>query len=299
MAKQTINIGAAANDNTGDKLRDVFAKLNSNFDEVYDILVFPADVTFVLSPGKTFGKYQNGDTAPWEGLTIREAIEDASLEYIAPVFNAFSVSGQDTTVEVGTTLTGTRTFTWTITQNSGTVPTVDIFDITANATLLAGTTNDGSQGPVTITTFQLNSNGATQQWRAIGNNTDPAETFNSSPFTVTSRFVRFFGPTASTPTNSSQVRALSSNAFQTANGNTFTLNTGTTQTKFVVALPPDRTISQVIDLDAFNQVITGEYVLIGTISVNDIGSTPRTYNLYEMNIGTPYSGNHRHQITTA
>ncbi|MFC0305283.1 SGNH/GDSL hydrolase family protein [Rhizorhabdus histidinilytica] len=35
MAKQTINIGAAANDGTGDNLRAAFGKTNSNFDELY------------------------------------------------------------------------------------------------------------------------------------------------------------------------------------------------------------------------------------------------------------------------
>lgn len=35
MAKQTIGIGTAANDGTGDPLRDAFDKVNDNFDEVY------------------------------------------------------------------------------------------------------------------------------------------------------------------------------------------------------------------------------------------------------------------------
>jgi len=35
MAKQTVNIGTAANDGTGDPLRTAFDKLNDNFDEVY------------------------------------------------------------------------------------------------------------------------------------------------------------------------------------------------------------------------------------------------------------------------
>ena len=38
MAKQTINIGATANDGTGDQLRTAFDKVNDNFNEVYDEL---------------------------------------------------------------------------------------------------------------------------------------------------------------------------------------------------------------------------------------------------------------------
>jgi len=36
MSKQTIVIGATANDGTGDPLRTAFDKCNDNFDELYD-----------------------------------------------------------------------------------------------------------------------------------------------------------------------------------------------------------------------------------------------------------------------
>ena len=36
MAQQTINVGSTANDGTGDKLRDAFVKVNSNFTELYN-----------------------------------------------------------------------------------------------------------------------------------------------------------------------------------------------------------------------------------------------------------------------
>ena len=35
MAQQTINIGSAANDGTGDPLRTAFDKINDNFTEIY------------------------------------------------------------------------------------------------------------------------------------------------------------------------------------------------------------------------------------------------------------------------
>ena len=35
MAQQTIDIGAAANDGTGDPLRDAYDKCNDNFTELY------------------------------------------------------------------------------------------------------------------------------------------------------------------------------------------------------------------------------------------------------------------------
>lgn len=234
------------------------------------------------------------------GSTILNRTYDSILQavlvpYINPVFNSFSVTGQATTVEVGTTISGSKTFTWSIAPGSGTVPTIDIFDNTASSTLLAATPNDGTQA-VTVATIQLNANAATQSWKGIGNNTSPAGTFNSSNFVVTARFFDFFGNTSSNSTTSAQVRALPQNVFHTG-AFTNNLNTGSTNTIFEYAC--QCTISQVLDLDALNANITSQYVLSGTVNVNDAGGTPRSTNIYRMTVGSPYSSNHRHQITTS
>ena len=46
MTKQTIILGSAANDGTGDNLRAGAAKVNENFDELYTVL---GDGTTLLS----------------------------------------------------------------------------------------------------------------------------------------------------------------------------------------------------------------------------------------------------------
>ena len=52
MSKQTINIGSAANDNTGDTLRVGGDKVNDNFNELYGALGTGSDLTISLSnPG--------------------------------------------------------------------------------------------------------------------------------------------------------------------------------------------------------------------------------------------------------
>ena len=38
MARQTVNTGSAANDNTGDTMRNAGTKINANFSEIYTIL---------------------------------------------------------------------------------------------------------------------------------------------------------------------------------------------------------------------------------------------------------------------
>lgn len=241
------------------------------------------------------GGLSSGSTI--SGLSYDNILESILVPYVSPYFGSFSVSGQSTTVETGTTLSGAKTFIWSISVGSGVVPTIDIYDITAAADLLSGTPNDGTQSQ-TVTTLQLNSNGATQQWRGVGNNTSPSGTFNSSAFTVTARYYRFFGASASSPANSAAVRALPSSAFQSGIP-TFTLSTGTTLKKFVVALPPSVTITSVIDVDALGADITSSYVLTGTVNVLDAGGTNRSYNVYEMNVGATYSTSHNHSITTS
>ena len=66
MAKQTINIGTAANDGTGDPLRSAFTKVNSNFTELYE-----HDANNVL-PGQTgnSGKYLTTDGTSTSWATI-------------------------------------------------------------------------------------------------------------------------------------------------------------------------------------------------------------------------------------
>lgn len=258
--------------------------------------LFAADIPVVLSGGKSLGQYTNGQTIPSTGKTAEQVMNLIATEYINPVFNAFSISGQSNTVEVGTTLSGSNTFTWTITVGSGTVPTIDLYNNTTSATLLAGTPNDGTQAQ-TITTIQLNSNGSTQSWKGIGNNTSPSGTFNSSNFVVTARYYRWWDAISSSLTNSASVRALTNAAFNTS-GNSFTLNSGTTLTKFVVALPPGTTIVTVNDLDALGADITSSFVAQSSINVLDAGSTNRAYNIYEYNVGVAYGSNHRFSIVT-
>lgn len=257
---------------------------------------FTADIVVSLSGGRTAGKYTNGQTIPLIGKTPQQAFNDMFVEYINPNFGSFSV-GQASQVEVGTTISGSKTFSWGINANSGVVPTIDLFDVTAGSTLLAGTPNDGSQSQ-TVTTIQLNSQFAQQSWRGVGNNTSPTSTFNSGNFTVTAYFILFQGPTSSNPSNSAQVRALGASQFY-GGGTTFTLNTGTVERRFAVALPPGVTITQVIDIDSLGDNITSNYVLVGIIGVLDAGGTNRLYNLYVMTNAITYETNHRHSVSVS
>lgn len=51
MAKQTINIGASANDGTGDQLRSAFDKVNDNFNEMYAFIKEDGNNDIVIDSG--------------------------------------------------------------------------------------------------------------------------------------------------------------------------------------------------------------------------------------------------------
>lgn len=258
------------------------------------VFTFASNPTLRLPPGYTFGKYKDGDTPNWIGLNLMQALLDALVAYINPLFTSLSVTGQANVVEIGTTLSGSKTITWAITNNSGTVLTIDIYDNTAAAVLVANTANDGSQA-VTVTTIQLNTDGATQSWKGILHDTNQTQDINSASFVVIAHYKIFCGPIASSLTNSASVRAMSISQFDTGAGSII-LNTGTSETLMGVALKPGRTITQVIDLDALGADITSEYVAQSNINVGDAGGTNRSYPIYQMTLGVPYSTSHRHQI---
>jgi hypothetical protein len=124
---------------------------------------------------------------------------------------------------------------------------------------------------------------------------DDYTTSYSSISTVSFGYLIFYGPSSSAPTTSANARALPSRLFTTGN-NVFTLNTGSTEVNFTVAIPSTESISEVIDLDALNANITSQYVN-NAFNVDDAGGTAVSYNVYTMTQATAYSSNHRHQVT--
>lgn len=68
MAKQTIGIGAAPNDGTGDPIRDAFDKVNDNFTELYVPQIQSVASSATVTP--TFDNDQVIITAQAAGLTL-------------------------------------------------------------------------------------------------------------------------------------------------------------------------------------------------------------------------------------
>lgn len=230
-----------------------------------------------------------------DGKTFADLFKDMLIVYLNPAFTSASTT-YSTPIEVGTIISGNVTFNWATSNSTNVkVNSLSIFDVNTSTSIKTNLANDGNEIAV-VNDVILNNLDATQRWKIRGLNTKDIQ-FESGDITVTAKYRRFFGASGATPTTSAQVRALQTNEFQTANSQTFTLNTGNTHSKFVVALPSPRTILSAINETALSSVVT--YLSTGTILVNDAGGTPRTYNLYELNLGAPYSVNQVHKITTS
>lgn len=280
---------------------------------------FAQDIEVSLSGGKTLGKYENGDTIPSTGMTFEDVIRDIAIEDIAPTYTPATLVLVDTLTneaEVGTAYANTLTATFT--QNdAGALTEIriqkngsDIVPNGATSPFVKADSGSYPNGAVTYIAYADYNAGAVKNYSpsgtpdartpAIRTTTAPQAAHNdyaSNTVTLTGTYKQFYGPTSSAPADSAAVRALPSNRFVTA-GNVFTLNTGTVEKIFAVAMPATMSLTEVIDIDALGANITANYIL-STFNVNDAGGTPVAYKVYVMTNAVPYAETHRHQITVA
>lgn len=279
--------------------------------------VFTQDITVALSNGKTLGKYENGDIIPATGKTFQEVMFDIAQETINPTFinPSFSVSASpNTTYEVGTAYSGTLTGNF----NRGSIKGDIVNGVwNANATqdfragastgyTLDGTSQAGNSLAVSRTLIQGNNNFAgsvnygigPQPLNSAGANFDspyPAGTLNAST-NIVARYRQWYGPAATSPATSADVRALPSTNFE--NVNSFTLQTGTTANYMCIAIPANKNLVSVVDATNANADVTAGYTLVnGAFQVEDAGGNLINYKLYVLFVAVPYGVSANHVVT--
>ncbi len=187
--------------------------------------LFTQDIPVSLTGGKTLGKYINGQTISAIGKTTQQVLLDIASEYLPPAFSAFSISGQATIVEVGTVISGNKTFLWGTTNPANVqANSIKITDVTNAVDILTAQANDGTQVVALPTPINLNTL-TPHQWRASGVNTNSI-TFQSALFTVTPQFRRFAGTSVNTTLNESDIEALAINAIAGNFNGTYALAAG-------------------------------------------------------------------------
>lgn len=140
MAKQTINIGSAANDGTGDTLRAAFTKTNHNFTEVYG------------SAQEAFNQANTGTVLAQAAFDAANGVSFHSSSIANGEFQV-TLSGTDGTMTVPGVITGTETTSsWTDT----------ITDITLGEETIVTLSNNHFGGPVIGQILISNVAGTTQ-----------------------------------------------------------------------------------------------------------------------------------------
>lgn len=247
----------------------------------------------------TLGGYSDGDTIS-SGTTLNDFIKGCAQKRQSPTYSAPSVSlsvSPSGTQEIGDSVSFTLTPNYTA-RDAGAITSV-VFTL--------GGTTIRTQADLTphIDNNRIVPAGALNYGvevhyadGAIKNDTlgDPDATGQilagnvSGVRSITGSYYNWYE--AMNPTTSVEARTMS----RTFN-NTFTLNTGSSSLAFTILLPPAKTLVSVIDEDALGTNLTADYVSQGTFSVDDGGGNPVNYNKYVLNIGVPYSSNHRHNVT--
>ena len=125
------------------------------------------------------------------GKTSNCLLKEILTPYQLPTISSFS-NNVSTPVEVGTTISGSKSFSWTFT-NSGNVQanTMCIRDVTASVTLSTNISTTSPQS-ASITSKQFTSCGDTQVWCGSAKNSCNTQ-FGSSTYTVTGLLPYFWG----------------------------------------------------------------------------------------------------------
>jgi hypothetical protein len=151
MTQQTINIGTAANDRTGDPLRTAFSKINANFTELY---AGGANETQLTNGAYTLTLGSNGN------LTFPDATQQttAALLYVKTAYNA--TNGTATLDFITATITNT---------GGGHVRIYYTTTSVSNITLQYSVMNIGSAGGNGGASFSQNSSSAPFNFGNIDN----------------------------------------------------------------------------------------------------------------------------------
>lgn len=179
MAKQEINIGIVANDNTGDPLRIAMNKINLNFTELYDRPAIPnqyGNAGKILTTNGSLTSWINNPatyTLPTASNSVKGGIKIGSGLTVDPVSGIMSVT-------VGDASLGDLTITSSSVASDTSNNTLDL-DSSAGIKLATALTNGitlSTDGDSNTWTFDANGNTVTPNDSWIGPQTHNSITFS-------------------------------------------------------------------------------------------------------------------------
>jgi hypothetical protein len=170
----------------------------------------------------TIGGIAAGST--FSNQTMQQMWDALLYPYQAPAFSSFSMSGQSTTVEVGTSISGTKTFSWS-TSNSTNVQanSISIVDITNSTTLATGLSNDGTES-ILLPSAVIKNSAVSNTWRITGTNS-VASNFSAN-FVVNWYWKIYYGTSSNTTLSEAQIEALTNGVLRNGITGSFSFAAG-------------------------------------------------------------------------
>ena len=186
MAQQTINIGTAANDGTGDPIRDAFDKVNDNFNEMYSAYIANTSVTVgnttvntvISNTGLASSNSTVTAVANLTNFRVGNTTANAQL-----TGTAFAINGSATlgSASINTSALGLGNSTVNTIHN---VTTLSITNSTSNVTVGAGSLligNSTVNTTVNSSIIKVGSANVTTNTLSLGSSTDAANGFTYLP----------------------------------------------------------------------------------------------------------------------
>ena len=183
-------------------------KINWNFANLLAGSITGITASVFTNPNpttKTVGGIPAGTTFVGD-YYIQDLFDMLLYPSVTPIFTSFGISAQSTSLEVGESVSGTKTFTWSINSATYLKPnSIDIEDTTNATTLASSLSNDGTENiAVSVSKTSPSSN----IWTIYGEDTD--DNVFSRQFRVDWYYRIFHGSNASGTINAAQIAALSS-----------------------------------------------------------------------------------------
>ena len=255
--------------------------------------------TYNLTSPTTANILGSGFTAPTDitGWTWQEIIQQLLVPYQPPVISTFTMVGQVTTVEVGTSISGNKNFniTYTIPSNVQ-ANTFKITDVTGGNVVIYGPNSpvptSGSNTPnINITPAVVKTTIATHVWQAYFLNTQNAAV--TKTFTVTWGFKKFIGANVNPTVTETDIES-----FTTISGSNTVSNTAAGNYNFPTNSPIKYLYFCFPDAAGFTQptsfMLAGNAVpLAQTAPYTNVDANSHNYALVSVTNGAGIAQNYR------
>lgn len=170
----------------------------------------------------TLGGIAAGTT--FSNKTWQQMMDSLLYPYQVPSFSSFSITGQSTPVEVGSSITANPTFTWATTNASNvSANTIQIVDVTGGSAVLhSGGANDGTQA--TSLAVVTKTSATSHTFRITGTNSASANF--TRDLVIAWQWKRFYGESASTSLTEAAIEALRVGGIASGFAGTYSFSAG-------------------------------------------------------------------------